>query len=175
MLPPFVWHQPHRLLLSLIVLAGLLAGPVVAQSPFSDCTTRTETNATLLLPDTLTIVLDGDAASAPVHLGVFTPLGECVGAVRWRGAATSLTIWGRNPTRPDHVGPSQAALVPGDTLQLRLYDPATKTEYAPSRGRMTVSFQSSEPYHRTTPRYVPNGIYVLDEIRARRTLASREE
>jgi hypothetical protein len=164
----------RRHLTSLVVLLGLLTGPATAQSPFPDCTSRTETNATLLLPAPVSIVLDGTESTGPLYIAVFSERGECVGSAHWTGPSTSLTVWGHSPNR-ERTDTSNAALAPGDTLLVRLFDPTTETAYTPSNSRMAVSFSADEPYALTTPQYVPNGIYVLDQIRARQTLASREE
>lgn len=158
--------------LGTVLVLGMLVWdldtPATAQSPFSECTTRTATNATLILPNSVEVILDGESHGGPLHVAAFSPEAKCAGTTTWNGEPTSLTVWGTND--PDHEPPSKSenALHPGDPISIHLYNPDAKTKYDPSNSRVRLSFQSGEPHLLTNLQYVPDGIYVLDKIRASR-------
>lgn len=130
-----------------------------APSYFRDCASRTGHNATLILPDTLSVVLNGDALdSADVEIAVFTPGGRCAGQVRWTSqSATALTAWGAAAPVP-----AGQAFNPGDSLAVRVWRPDARVEYSPDRVRLV--FADHAPYLRTRPIYAPNAIYVVDTV-----------
>jgi hypothetical protein len=154
---------------------GVLAAhaPVQAQSDLSDCATRTATNASLLLPADLEVILGDSKQRGPWHISVITPEGHCAGWVRWSGEATTLTAWGTTASLP--VAPSDSALAPGDSLRFRLYHPSTNSTYTSTNSRITVSFQSDQSHLTVHRRYVAGGIYVLDQIHVQGALVSRQE
>jgi len=155
-------------MLSMVVLAGGFPSSATAQAHFAECATRTATNASLILPDTVEIRLDGTRQEGPLQVAIFTPEGHCAGSVHWSGTATTLTAWGTG----EETGSSAKALTPNDRLHVRIFNPATTTEYAAPMTPVTVSFQSGASHLTTQRRYVPEGIYVLDTIRIKRRLVS---
>jgi len=169
--------QPCRLLVLLVSLAlmvGGIAPSTAAQSSFSDCATRTSTNASLILPSSLHVTLNGTRTSGPWRIRVFTAKGACAGTAQWNGSPTTLTAWGTRSD--DHVSPSpsNAALVPGDTMYVHLLNPKTGAEYTSASDQVTVAFRSGPPHLQSTPVYEPDGIYVLDQIAIRTSLVQRE-
>jgi hypothetical protein len=62
---------------------------------------------------------------------------------------------------------------PADTMQVRLWNPSTGNRYPLSAGQVDPTFWAGAPHLVSHPRYVPNGIDVLDRIRVSRDLAGR--
>lgn len=154
------------LLASLLLLGTAAVSPTFAQSPFSECPSRTATNASLVLPQDFEIILDDSKVDSPVHIGVFTPEGHCAGSTHWSGEATTLTVWGNNDESP-HSSASDTVFTPGDRFYVHLFVPTTNTTYVPSNSEITLSFRSDQPHLTTSPKYVPDGIYALDHIHVR--------
>ncbi len=170
MFPP-VANAAFSALLSLFVLlpgatslSSVVAQSISAQSPFSECAHRTETSATLVLPNSVSILFGETEHDGPLYIAVFTPEGDCAGSVRWVSEAASLTAWGTDPSSPIGSSP-RTAFAPGDLLRVRLFDPATETEYGTSDSQITVSFRSDAPHLTAHRRYMPGGIYRLATIR----------
>lgn len=171
-------HCPRRLLplLSLLLVAGGLPLPSATAQPTSpDCTTRTATDASIILPGDLEILLNGTPQEGPWRIAVFTSDGHCTGTARWTGEPTVLTAWGSSPHAAEDMPPTGTALVPSDTMHIHLLNPRTATEYTPTGNRITVSFRSEAPHLRTSPVYVPNGIYVVDRIAVQTSLITQQE
>ena len=153
-----------------LTVALLLPTPGTAQEAFTNCPERTATNATVLLPETLSVQSEGGSLPPPLVLSIVNAQGACAGRVTWTGSGTSLTIWGRST---DAEVPSAAAsgpLAPNDSLRMRLYNP---TEEPPQSVRPAMFVLREEAdYLVTRPRFVPNGIYIVDHIRVEPPLAS---
>lgn len=155
---------------------ALTMGPGPARAQFDDCARRTPSNASIILPADLEVIVDGRALRR-VEVAVVAPGGACVGSARWAGEAAALAAWGTDgdaaaPSLPDVVSPG-AVLAPGDTMRVHLLDPAAGTRYTDADSRVELTFRADAPYLRTEPRYVPNGIYVLDRIHVHQELAGR--
>ncbi len=153
-----------------LTIALLLPTPGTAQDAGADCAERTATNATLLLPESLNVQNEGRPLSPPLVFSIVNAQGACAGRVTWTGTGTSLTIWGRTS---DSDLPSAAAsgpLAPDDSLRMRLHNP---TEAAPQSTRpVTFVLRDGAEHLVGRPRFVPNGIYVVDHIRVEPPLAS---
>lgn len=172
-MPHYANWLRQLLIWGFIVVFSLVPSAVAAQTPFPDCATRTEVNASLILPSSLEITVDGQRKEPPLQLAVFTPEGDCAGQVRWSGPPTTLTAWGTTDLPGTSADP---VLVPGDTMQVRLYDPATQTGYTPDNSRITVTLRSDQAHLNAHLRYVPDGIYVLNRIRVvQSALITRQE
>jgi hypothetical protein len=163
---------------TLVILAMILTGATVpqvaAQSPFSGCVDRTATSATLVLPNSTKILLEGSEKDGPLYVAVFTPAGHCAGSTRWSGAATTLIAWGTDPSSSINPTPGPA-FEPGDSLHVRIFAPTTSTHYKAPGSQITVSPRSDRPHLTDHRRYVAGGIYVLDTIRVHKTLMTRPE
>lgn len=164
----------RTLLLALLLLVGTAIAPASAQSPFSECPTRTATNASLLLPKDFEIILDDSKYEGPAHIAVFTPEGHCAGSTRWSGEAKTLTVWGTDDEAPAPSA-SDTVFTPGDRFYVHLFVPTTNTTYVPSNSEITLSFRSDQPHLTTSPQYIPDGIYALDHIRIRRATTNRQD
>lgn len=163
----------------LILTVVLVWAPVQARAQFdvATCVRRTPSNASVILPSDLEIVVDGAAVTGRVQVGVFTARGTCVGTTIWAGEATALVVWGAaeeaGSTRMPDRAAVEEALAPGNTMQVRLWDPSTGNRYPLAAGQVDLTFRASASHLVSHPRYVPNGIYVLDRIRVSRDLAGR--
>lgn len=170
-------HSSYRRLLvwgsALLVL--LLSDLATAQTPFNDCATRTANNASLILPNDFSVQLNGTPIVGPWQIAVFTPEGQCAGTAEWNGEPTTLTAWGTDPDAPPTLTASTSALVPSDSMYVRLFHPSTDAEYSAPDNRITVSFRSGPPPLISQARYVPEGIYVLERVHIQRRLVSRQE
>jgi len=147
---------------------------VIGPPPFQGCATKTGSNASLILPSDLRITINGVQENGPVVLAVFTPEGHCVGTVRWSGKATTLTAWGTDTVGQPIPSPD-TVLTPGDSMYIRLFTPDSETEYNSNDSRVSFSFRSDRPHLTTHRRYVPDGIYVLNQIRVYKTLVTRQK
>jgi hypothetical protein len=166
---------------ALVLAVALVLSAVPARAQFDGvpCASRTPSNASVILPADLEVVVDGTALTGRVQVGVFTPEGTCVGTTTWAGEAVALVAWGTvgeagADGMPDRAA-SEDALAPGDPMRVRLIDPSTGSRYPAPAGQVELTFRDDAPYLESTPRYVPNGIYVLDRIRVHRDLADRGE
>lgn len=157
------------------LLAFSPSGHAGAQTPFPDCATRTSTNASLVLPSDLHIVVNDTPRSAPWQIALFTADGDCVGSALWTGEASTLTVWGTDTDRPFDLLPPEKALSPGDSMYVRLFHPSTTSAYSATNSQIGVSFREGPPPYTDHATYVPGGIYVLDQIRIQRTLVSRQD
>jgi len=171
---------PHSYYRSLLVwgsafLLLLLPDPATAQTPFADCATRTASNASLILPDDFTVQLNGTPTAGPWRIAVFTSEGQCAGTAEWNGEPTTLTAWGTDPDTTPPLTASTSALVPSDSMHVRLFHPSTDAEYSAPDSRITVSFRSGPPPLISQARYVPEGIYVLERVHIQRTLVTQQE
>lgn len=145
-----------------------LTGPAAAQSYFTDCTSETGNNATVILPDTATIQSGDHAIEEGDEIAVFDARGRCVGAAQWTGEHITLTVWGANEVTPEKDG-----LNPGEPLHFRLWSTADEQEWG-SVNDFAVSLANHKPYLAIENVYAPNRIYVIDSLRFERLLqASR--
>ena len=158
--------------LTLALLVGA-AQPVTAQSPYTKCAHRTSTNASLILPSDLEVTLDGVPLKKPFYMAVFTPEGRCAGSANWSGTGVTLTAWGTDEDASSSVDPA-TIFSPGDSMHVRLFIPASDTEYTSTNHQIAVSFRSGQPHLTTHHRYVPNGIYVVDQIGVSKRLVSNQ-
>ena len=88
---------------------------------------------------------------------------------------TTLTAWGTDPDTTPPLTASTSALVPSDSMHVRLFHPSTDAEYSAPDSRITVSFRSGPPPLISQARYVPEGIYVLERVHIQRTLVTQQE
>lgn len=158
MLIASVWHRSILLCLGLLGLLSVTAA--WAQEHFDDCAHRTESNATIILPDSLTLRIDGHQSPGPFEVAIFTNENKCAGRAQWQGEAVALTAWGASPTSI----PEETALHPGDSMHVRIFDRECGIEYNHSNSSITLSFRDDGPHTVTDAKYSPNGIYVVDEI-----------
>lgn len=150
---------------SALLLGGLLlscfftAAPAFSQQHFTDCATRTENSATIIIPDTVEISLDGQRIEEGSELAVFNDEGLCAGTMTWTGESATLTIWGAG----DFV-PASDGLRPGERMHFRLWEASSQTEYTEARDSFYVSFSDQGPHLTEENQYVPNAIYLITAL-----------
>jgi hypothetical protein len=133
-----------------------LPGQAQTTSHFGECSLRTSSNATIILPVNASISLGADSVAAGDEIAVFNAAGECVGATSWVGLNnTTLTVWGNDSVHGETVG-----LHNGEAMTFRGWDLSEQTEYS----NVTVSFSDKKPYLISENRYVPDGIYVVEAL-----------
>lgn len=164
--------RPAAFVFAAAFLLGALLLPAAgtAQESVTDCPERTATNASLLLPEDVTVRDEHSPLPPPLALVVVNKEGACAGVVRWTGSATTLTVWGAGSSA---LSPAAAdgPLSPEDSLRLRVYDTTALNNDGPAR-EASLSLRTTEEHYVPNARYVPNGLYVIDEIRVRSSLSS---
>ncbi len=159
-----------------LLALGVVASPAVAQSHFTDCLSKTETNATLLIPSDAELQWGSEAPAPGDEIAVFSPDGQCSGVEVWTGESIAVAVWS-GATPPTSTAGSRPAsgLQSGDSLQFRVWDASTAREYAPRRYQVTHRFSDTKPFYTTTDRFVPDGIYVLTMLRFDSVQAERRD
>ena len=155
---------------AVLLIALFLPDSGTAQEAFTDCPERTATNATLLLPEDLTVRDEHAALAPPLTLVVVNEEGACAGTATWTGSATALTVWGAGSSALP-TSAASAPLSPEDSLHLRVYDTAALNNDGPVRDA-SLSLRTTEDHYVSHSRYVPNGLYVVDAIRVQTPLSS---
>lgn len=135
--------------------------PVHAQTHFRHCTSRTETNATIIIPVEAQIRLNGASIEPGDEIAVFERDGRCVGSVVWTGENVALTAWGVDSLS------AAGGLALYEPMQFRIWDASTQTEYGSDTSRLHVAFRGGKPFYTTDNRYVPDGIYLLQSLAVR--------
>lgn len=158
MLNDTLWRRALPLCLGILSL--VVGAEALAQEHFVDCAHRTESNATVILPDSLELQIDGHEPKGPLEIAVFTPENECAGSSTWDREAVALTAWGSAPTSMS----TEKALHPGDSLYVRLYDSSCGVEYNRFNSTVEVNLRDDGPPSVTEPQYAPDGIYILEKI-----------
>lgn len=159
-------HGATRLLsgLTAVVLVLLCSGwslLAAAQPPahFSECTTRTGANATVIFSTDAHVTVDENAIAVGDEIAVFTPEGHCVGVTTWTGSNMALTVWGA-----DAFTPEGKALETGEPMIFRVWDTSTGREFG-GEAAFTLSLSQHAAYLTADNRFVPDGIYVVDTLR----------
>lgn len=147
----------RRLLLIGIVFSFTLqALPSWAQTTtyFDECTLRTSSNATVIVPANAVISLGTDSMDVGDEIAVFNAAGECAGAASWTGLNITITVWGSD------VVHEQVGLEQGDAMDFRAWDRSEQMEYSDE----TVSLSNEKPYFVSENRYMSDGIYVVEGL-----------
>ena len=105
-------------------LATLLVLAAPPPQGVSDCTERTGSSATLLIPSHPALARGGTPIAAGDRVAVLAPSGTCVGAVTWEGASVGVTVWADDPTTPEVDG-----LREGEPVHLAVRAASTGTTY----------------------------------------------
>lgn len=132
----------------------LICSGAVAQSHFTDCTSLTGNNATILIPSTASLTLDGDRLPGLSEIAVYTPDGLCAGVVVWQDESIGFSVWGDDTQTADKDG-----FATGELLTYRVWDADADKEYAAASANVT--FSDTQPFYITENAYVENGIYEL--------------
>lgn len=123
------------------VLALLLAVPAAAQTHYTDCTSNTGSDATLVFPTDAHPLFDGAPLQPGDEVAAFTPDGLCAGVVVWPENAGSvvLTLWGNNP-----VTEAVDGFLPNEPVAFRLWSSTTGAESAPPFGEIQVVYRTCD-------------------------------
>lgn len=146
-----------RVLTALLVLT-VLAGPseLHAQSHFTDCKSLTGSNATLLIPSSASITVDGNFLPTSSEIAVFTQDGLCAGVVVWRGESTGFPVWADDSQSEEKDG-----FVAGEALSYRVWDAADNVEYGGDSVAIEATFSDAQPFYSTDNTYTEDGIYEI--------------
>lgn len=145
-------------LLFLSVFVLLSAVPAQAQNHFTNCTQRTGSNATIIIPSDIYTDIGGRSIEVGDEIAVFSEDGTCAGVVVWTGVNVALTAWGVDP----FLGEGQGFGV-GDPLHFRVWSAASDREYG-TTDSIVVGFSSDRPYYNHSGLYTPDAIYVLKTL-----------
>lgn len=124
---------------------------------FTPYAIRTGNNATLILPASAPLQVGGTTLAPGDEIAVFTADGLCAGSMVWQGKSAALTLWGDNAMTEAKDG-----LAPDEPLTFRVWDASEGVEYR----QVSVDLASGRPYLQTQPRYYPEGIYVVEALKA---------
>ena len=145
--------------LILLVIAAHVApfsGSASAQSHFADCTSNTGDSASIILSAEINPTIDGVLFVEKTEIAVYTADGDCAGAVIWTGSSVSMAVWG-----DDVMTLKKDGYTAGESMEFRIWDPQTGTEYGAHNSSMTIRYDSSKDYFRIDGRYSKDAIYSL--------------
>ena len=148
------------LLLTLLVWTGSQSAS--AQSPFISCAEATSGNATVIIPDTADLFVDGNALKAGDQLAIVAPDGQCAGRLVWSGESAALIAW-----EAGLFSETPAGLRSGDPLTLHVWQHKTKRLLTPKNSEMELTLDTSAPHLNDTLHYQRNGIYVVKQLSIR--------
>lgn len=147
------------LLLALPTWASSAQSPVET-SPFASCVEATGGNATIIIPETAELSVDGEAFSEGDELAVIDAAGQCVGHLTWSGTGSeALVVW-----EAGLFSESTAGLRPGDPLTLRVWQRRTDRVFTPANSSVEVVLDTSTSHLNETFHYQRDGIYVVRQL-----------
>ena len=153
----------YVLYLVVFLVSGLLF-PTLGAAQLSEmkasCVSDTGTNATIILPDTSTAVVNESALQPGDTLLALDPNGACVGHTTYSGTGDALTVWGRGL-----FGETTAGLQPGDPLMLCVWQHNNDTLLCPTNSTLDITLDTSAPYLIDDLQYAQDGLYVVKELR----------
>ena len=114
-------------------------------SPFENCATHTGNNATVILPNDVSIINDGLTLAAGDEIALFASDNLCAGVGVWDGNNLAITAWGDNAQTRAKDG-----LANGESIQLRIWNQSDGSEYDNVDAVYTVGdgIYSSNSIHR---------------------------
>ena len=119
--------------------------------------TNTGANHTILIPNNITITIDGIQISPGDKLGVFFDSSNtlaCGGFTSWNGNSSSVTAWGDDSQTPLKDGFSS-----NEVFTWKIWDSSTGIEYLGTASYNTIAFPNEG-------QYVTNGMSGLDSLEA---------
>ena len=161
------------LLAGALVLLPLIAGrPAAAQTNapqtdasethFVNCPSRTGQSASIIVPPA-SVRIGGAALAIGDEIALFTEAGRCAGRATWQDDGTlAITAWGDNAmtNAPD-------GFEPGHLMHVRLWDASRQVEHHEGNSDLQVRLRTHSPYAQQHLRYVPNGLYVIEQLRVK--------
>ncbi len=149
-------QTPLSLFLSISLLISL-GNTVQAESHFDTCSTRTGSNATIVIPIS-TANINGADIEAGDEMAVFTPDGLCAGYTVWDNDHAVLVAWEDSPLTTVTDGFAE-----GQALTYAIWDASANVEYGRDFGGVYVTYNvivaESEAFQ-------SDAIYVVSEMTA---------
>ncbi len=106
---------------------------------FTDCSSRTGSNATVIITDSAEPTLAGQPLSPGVEIATYSLDGLCAGVGTWDGSSLAVTVWGDDSQTEEKDG-----LAEGERFVYRLWDPNAEVELSASNAEMDVTYDASE-------------------------------
>lgn len=129
-------------------------------------TSRTGNNATVLIPGSANINVNGEPIQAGDEIGVFTPDSLCVGAAVWQDETTSITVWGNDSMTPD----IKDGIDPGEQMHFRIWKKYLEMEFIQTEVKFSDEFPATGK-----DTYSEDAIYVIELLKADRVVDVAEE
>lgn len=152
-----LWVPTWSLGALILLLLNVSIRSAPAQSPFETCLDATGGNATVIIPDTAEISIDGHTLAPGDEIAAVDVNGRCVGHLMWSGTGSeALTVWEAGLFQESETG-----LHPGDPITLHVWKHDDARLYAPQNSTIRITLDTSAPYLHDTLRYQRNGMYVV--------------
>lgn len=139
--------------------------PASAAQHFTDCAFGTGTSATLVLPVSADIAVDGARVQEGDEIAVYTSDGVCAGVETWTGENLAIAVWGDDIVTPDKDG-----LVVGEPLTFRVWDASNDAVLGEGPAPAAVVYSDELEHYTAHGRYVDNGIFVIKSMQFSRTI-----
>lgn len=159
-----------RALFVLIFLAASTQEKTFGQTHFVDCFRLTGSNATVLIPTSASLLLNGSPLSKGSELALFTEDGLCAGVVVWEEKSTGFAVWGDDSQTGDRDG-----FAAGEALTFRVWNAATAREYDSRKTDTEVAFGDSQPFFTQESVYIEDAVYELRSLTISGDPTSSEE
>lgn len=130
-----------------------------APSPFAPCLDATSGNATIIIPATARVTVNGHALAPGDEIAAIDAAGHCVGRLVWPPGGGALTVWEAGLFRT-----APAGLHPGDPIALHVWKRDAQQLFTEQNSTLRITLDTSAPYLRETLRYQRNGMYVIEAI-----------
>jgi hypothetical protein len=128
-----------------------------ADTPFEECKERSRGSASLIIPESVVLSINGNALVEGAVIAAFTPGGVCGGVTVWEGEGTAFSIWADDSQTSEKDG-----FEDGEEMYFHVYDPVTEEIY--EHEFIDVVFSGDESYYETEPIFLEGGIYALVEL-----------
>lgn len=149
--------------LSKLLVAFCIASAVqhvsYGQAHFADCVTRTGNNATIIIPASANIRVNGSPIEIGDELAVVTSAGMCAGTIRWTGKNIAFAIWGQAVVKEPVSG-----LALNEPLSFQIWDVSENVAFDAENSKMEVSFAADRSYLKPDGKYVPDAIYLVSHL-----------
>lgn len=121
--------------LSLIIATFVALAQPSFPSPFASCSGSTGASATVLVPTSAAVLVDGQPLEVGDEVAALTQEGVCAGTFVWTGEPKALAAWLDNPFSEARDG-----FNPGETIELAVWRAATGRLH---REGVTFAFEPS--------------------------------
>jgi len=149
-----VGYKNYRYLVTCLIIVSL-SGIVYGQENFN-WTQNTGEYATVGILVDNTILINGKPIASGDEIGVFTPDGLCVGAMRWCGHANhAITVWGDNPVTEEIDGMRQ-----NEKMYYRIWQKETDRVIEVKR----VDYALGDELYQSFGIYVVSSLIAYDDV-----------